>query len=351
MKFRNLAACETSNNNEKNVTKSYKSVSDFYAGKSVFITGATGFLGKVIVEKLLYSCSEIDKIYLLIREKKNDNINSRIQHILDNTLFNRLVEEKPEALKKIIPIGGDLTSDNLGISTSDQELLKENVSIVIHSGATVKFTDPLHIAMDINFGGTQKMLELSKKMKKLEAFVYVSTAYSQSTKKVLEEIVYPAPAEVDETYKFMKDYSHIERETKRFLNGRPSTYTFSKALCENYIARNRCNVPTVIVRPSIVTPIKDGPIPGWLDNWGGITGVLDNMAKGWNRVTLGKGHYVPDMVPVDYVSNLIIVAAAKFDRSKIVPVYNSCSSSTNPISWEDTYALFIEEGKKRGYSM
>ncbi|KAJ0175830.1 hypothetical protein K1T71_008989 [Dendrolimus kikuchii] len=274
------------------------------------------YFNGVIVEKLLYSCSEIDKIYLLVREKNNDNINRRIENMLDTTLFNRLIEEKPAALKKIIPIGGDLTAANLGVSTSDQELLKENVSIVIHSGATVRFIDHLQTTMNINFGGTQKMLELSKKMKKLEAFVYVSTAFLHPAKKVLEEIVYPAPAEVDETYKFIKNYGHIEKETKRFL----------------------------------MTPIKDGPVTGWLENWRGITGLLDNMAKGWNRVTLGKGHYVPDIVPVDYVSNLIIVAAAKFDRSKIVPVYNSCSSSTNPISWEEIYALFIEEGKKRGYN-
>lgn len=43
----------------------------FYAGKSVLVTGATGFVGKVLVAKLLKSCASIKAIYVLIRTKKN----------------------------------------------------------------------------------------------------------------------------------------------------------------------------------------------------------------------------------------------------------------------------------------
>ena len=46
------------------------SIASYYSGKSVFLTGGSGFIGKVIVEKLLRACPDIARIYFLIRPKK-----------------------------------------------------------------------------------------------------------------------------------------------------------------------------------------------------------------------------------------------------------------------------------------
>ena len=54
-------------------------VARFFAGRSVFITGGTGFVGKQLIEKLLRSCPEVDRIYMLMRPKKGLNLNERIQ--------------------------------------------------------------------------------------------------------------------------------------------------------------------------------------------------------------------------------------------------------------------------------
>lgn len=58
------------------------SIPAFYAGKSVFITGGTGFMGKILVEKLLWSCPDIREIFLLMRPKKGVNINDRIKNMI-----------------------------------------------------------------------------------------------------------------------------------------------------------------------------------------------------------------------------------------------------------------------------
>lgn len=57
----------------------------FYQNKSVFVTGGSGFLGKVIIEKLLRSC-QIDAIYVLIRSKKGKDIATRIEDIMNDVV-------------------------------------------------------------------------------------------------------------------------------------------------------------------------------------------------------------------------------------------------------------------------
>lgn len=59
------------------------SIQEFFEGRNVLVTGATGFMGKVLIEKLVRSCPGIGKICLLIREKKGKDSNARIKEILD----------------------------------------------------------------------------------------------------------------------------------------------------------------------------------------------------------------------------------------------------------------------------
>jgi len=64
-------------------TDPIKSIPEFYAGQSIFLTGASGFLGKVFIEKILRSCPDVREIFLLIRPKKGLNVNQRLEKILN----------------------------------------------------------------------------------------------------------------------------------------------------------------------------------------------------------------------------------------------------------------------------
>lgn len=55
----------------------------YYRGKSIFVTGATGFLGKVLIEKLLRSCYDLKKIYILIRHKKEKTPAQRLNELVN----------------------------------------------------------------------------------------------------------------------------------------------------------------------------------------------------------------------------------------------------------------------------
>lgn len=60
------------------------SIVDFYNGRSVFVTGATGFMGKVLVEKLLRSCAGIERIYVLLRPAPGKDVAIRLQEFVNN---------------------------------------------------------------------------------------------------------------------------------------------------------------------------------------------------------------------------------------------------------------------------
>lgn len=63
---------------------STSSIAEFYRGQTVFITGATGFMGKVLVEKLLRSCPDVDHLYLLMRPAKGKDVAARLAEFIDN---------------------------------------------------------------------------------------------------------------------------------------------------------------------------------------------------------------------------------------------------------------------------
>ncbi|KIH55451.1 NAD-binding protein [Ancylostoma duodenale] len=142
-------------------------VKDVYSDRCILLTGSTGFLGKVLVEKILWAVPNVGQIFLLIRPAKGMSPKERLENVLKDPLFNRIREHKPHMFSKLVPISGDLMEDNLGLNQHDMQNICDEVSIVIHSAATVKFDEQLKDAVEMNVVGTTRLVALCHKMKNL----------------------------------------------------------------------------------------------------------------------------------------------------------------------------------------
>lgn len=63
-------------------------IQQFFAGTTILLTGATGFMGKCLLEKLLRSCSDIEKVYILVRDKKGKDAMSRVEELFQDVVRN-----------------------------------------------------------------------------------------------------------------------------------------------------------------------------------------------------------------------------------------------------------------------
>ncbi|XP_046146108.1 putative fatty acyl-CoA reductase CG5065 [Osmia bicornis bicornis] len=316
------------------------SIDAFFAESVILITGATGFVGKALVEKLLRVCPRLAIIFILIRPKRNQTVEQRFKSFLESFAFDEIRPSK--LLSKLKPVKGDVALPDLGLSQEDKNMLTERVNIIFHSAATVRFNEPIKVAVNLNTNGTDRMIELSKSMKNLISFIHVSTAYSNSNRDDIEEVIYPTNVKpstiIDMCENLDKDTLNILE--KKILEIHPNTYTFTKKLAEQIILEKGKDLPIAIVRPSIIGAAEKEPFPGWVDNIFGVTATLIEVGNGNVKSIVTNAKLKCDIIPVDRVIDTLICAAwyTSVQKRDTIKVYN-CTNSASPLSWGNLIGL------------
>jgi thioester reductase-like protein len=118
-------------------------------------------------------------------------------------VFDELRKINPELLNKIRFINGDISDEDLGITSEERSELIKTVNVVFHCAALVSFDLPLFDILKVNVKGTQRLLELTKEMKNLKAFTFVSTAFSQSYQEELKEMHYQTGYDISTIMKWI----------------------------------------------------------------------------------------------------------------------------------------------------
>jgi nucleoside-diphosphate-sugar epimerase len=337
-------------------------------GRAVLVTGGTGFLGKVLVEKLLRCVPQVRRVLVLVRPAggaadPSASARERFEsEVCASPVFAALARQLGSAdavralcASKLEAVAGDVTLAGLGLSAAALASLRAaRPEVVFHCAASVNFDDPLDEALRLNAAGAVAVVELARSLGSVQAFVHVSTAYVQANMRntastaLSEELprldLDPAELVAEARAQLAAGQAAARKEPgalfgldrlwMRLRGEWPNTYTLSKAVGELLVARAREELPVAIVRPSIVGAAWTEPEPGWVDVVSAASAVF--VATGLGVVTLLPGNPlgVAALVPVDtVVAHMLLACADVFGRRGALHVSHSCTSDWQPVRW------------------
>lgn len=366
------------------------------AGKRILVTGATGFLGTALVERLLRTVPDC-QVTVLVRPGKRTAAPERTRReILRNDCFDRLHQEQPGFEARLATIAGDVGTDGLGLDDEGRAALAAT-DVVIHSAATVSFDAALDAAVEVNLLGPTRIAEALEAVGNTAAhLVAVSTAYVAGTRRgpaheaPLTETPFSAVNHVDwraevaaarrarqdhdaasrtpaQLAAFTKQARHelgaasvplladraerlrtewvadqlVEQGRARAQAlGWPDAYAYTKALGEKALLETtaRTGQPTSIVRPSIIESALAEPKPGWIRGFRMAEPVIISYGRGLLKEFPGIPEGVVDVIPVDLVVSALIAVAATGAEG----VFHVASGARNPLRYRRLVDLVRE---------
>jgi len=367
-------------------------IADALAGKRIAVTGATGFLGTAIVERLMRSVPGCE-VVLLVRAGRRSTAVQRVQReVIRNDAFDRLRAEVGGAktldeivARRLQVITGDVGTDGLGLSDGDRAVLA-SCDIVIHSAATVAFDSPLDGAVEVNLLGPSRIVGTLNDLGVAPHLVSVSTCYVAGNRRgaAPEALVSEGPFDLGVSWRGevaaarrartdAEDQSRspamlvsFRKAARRELGaagtpalagkteqlrqrwvadrmvdagraravslGWPDAYAYTKALGEQALMENRGAVPVSIVRPSIIESALAEPRPGWIRGFRMAEPVIISYARGLLKEFPGVPEGTVDVIPVDLVVSAVI-AVAGLGPDEAPPITQVASGSVNPLKY------------------
>ncbi|MBD2040237.1 non-ribosomal peptide synthetase [Microcoleus sp. FACHB-672] len=242
---------------------------------SIFLTGATGFLGAFLLNELLQQ-TQAD-IYCLVRSSDIESGKQRLQNSLEcYSLWDECLSHR------IIPVVGNLSQPLLGLSNEQFRKLANQLDVIYHNGAFVNFTYPYSALKNANVIGTQEIVRLASEIK-LKPVHFISTTSVFSP--VIESGV------------------QIVREQDDLTPGKSLTggYAQSKWVAEKLIeiARER-GIPVSIYRPGRISGHSQTGVCNPSDFlYRAITGCIQLGCAPVHERRM-------NIAPIDYVSRAIV---------------------------------------------
>jgi NAD(P)-dependent dehydrogenase (short-subunit alcohol dehydrogenase family) len=227
-----------------------------------FVTGATGFIGRHLVERLL---EREGTIYVLVREGSR----ARLEE---------LISRWGAPAGRIVSVTGDLTAPMLGVSDEDAGKL-EDVDHFFHLAAVYDMSADEETNHRSNVEGTKNAVDLANRLRARRLHHVSSIAVSGRYRGLFREDMF------DEGQKLADPYSQTKFESEK-------------------IVRDRAQVPWRVYRPGIVVGHSQ---TGEMDKVDGpyyffkVIQRLRSVLPPWMPVVGLEGGNI-NIVPVDFVA-------------------------------------------------
>ncbi|MNR78874.1 Carboxylic acid reductase [compost metagenome] len=327
------------------------------AERHVLLTGGTGFVGKVVLSELLRRREElgITILYPLIRPRKGLSPEERFAEMASSPCFENL---PPGWQSHCRVVSGDICEPGLGLAEADREHLQGRLTEILHCAASVQFNLPLVEATRINVEGTLSVLEFARDCRMLRAMVYVSTAYvtpHPGDAVSIPEALQPLPMDVDALHAAIRAG---EADEKALLaqTGHSNTYTFTKCLAENLVAKHQGGIPLVFLRPSIIAACQERPLAGWIDSKAAYAAFVSLYGAGYLHAFQAKLDSRLDIIPCDAVVDRLLAvgfdpAWPRSDRPAIVQAVAGYANSSTIVQARSSWDPFFQPwpGEPRPY--
>jgi NAD(P)-dependent dehydrogenase (short-subunit alcohol dehydrogenase family) len=240
---------------------------------SYFVTGATGFIGRHLVEQLL---EREGTIYVLVREGSRGRLEE-------------LRSRWGAAEDRIVGIVGDLSQPRLGVSDEDVDRLRGDVDHLFHLAAVYDMTADAETQRAANVEGTRHMVELAHAVEAGSVHMVSSIAAAGLFKGTFREDMFEEAEDVD---------NHPYYQTKHESEA---------------VVRNELERPWRVYRPGIVVGHSE---TGEMDKIDGpyyffkLIQRIRRAAPPWMPQIGIEGREI-NLVPVDFVARALDYIAHK----------------------------------------
>jgi fatty acyl-CoA reductase len=354
------------------------------AGRRLLLTGATGFVGEALLERVLSDLPDV-RLVLLVRGKAGATARDRVGELLTKPAFEGLrARLGDEGVARLLDDRIEVLDGDLGRWPP----LPGDVDVVVHCAGEVSFDPAIDEGFATNALGVEGLLRALRESGSRPHVVHVSTAYVSAAHKgpVAEgrlghDVDWRAEATAATRLRSaVEDASRAPSQLSRLLDeargdhgregpqavaadaerrrrewvderlvaagreradslGFTDCYTFTKAMGERVVEELAADLAVTVVRPSIIESALVRPFPGWIEGYKMAEPIILAYGRGALPEFPGVPDGVVDIIPVDLVVSATLAAAASPPPPGAPRYLHLCSGARNPLLFAELFRI------------